>query len=158
MAIHSGGFGGSEQRRTLVFSDLDAALTNGSTGTFAFIPFPCTLDAFAFSAMNIGSAPVMSLIVNRFIPGVGATAITIGNNITVTAFGTSGAMVGGVTSSLCNGVSLLASVGITNVLFPGDVFGYQMSGGTTAAIFGIAGYCCVKTIQDKVSHLGAVPE
>jgi len=127
---------------------LNGSQTNGETGVICHIPTACLLEAANFACYNTTSQAYMMLTLNRFIVGTGATTYVLGSTFAPPVFGTSGVIPSGV-SLPATGNSLLA-------LMPNDVIGYQIGGGSTAAIYGIAGTVVIRPLQDIRSYLAQV--
>lgn len=140
MSIHNRGLGNTEQRKSLEFSLGSAALSNGETGVLSFVPFPCVIEAAQIAAFSVESAANLLFTVSRFIAGQGMTTWALGSTFAVRDFGVSGV--------LSSGVSLPMSGSTLNLLMTNDVLGYQVGGGATAGVFGIAGCFVVKPLQD----------
>lgn len=137
----------SQQRVPLNFID-NVGLTSGQTGVLAYVPFPCVLNAAQVAAFSIASAPNLLLTVSRFIVGAGVTTWNLGSTFLPNSFGTSGV--------LGSGISLPASGSTLNILTANDVLGFVVGGGSTAAIYGLAGCFVVEPIQDSRVFLGLV--
>lgn len=134
----------SAKRFPLVFS-VNGSQTNGETGILSQIPFPCVLEAAQLAAFNPTPQVFMMLTLSRFVVGQGMTTWVLGSTFAPVAFGTSGVLASGISLPSSSG----SSVGSTLCTFmANDVIGYQIGGGATAAIFGIAGNLIVKPLQD----------
>jgi len=139
----------SEQRRT--FSVLAGAVATGVTGIVLHVPYPCTLEGGQIAAFGLSGAPNYALVLNRFIAGAGATAITIatGTSNVPSAFGTSGVAATGASGIVMPWGSTLLS------LLPNDVIMYQ-SGVANTAVTGLAISLVVRPVQDIKVHLGLI--
>lgn len=145
MSIHNRSLGPSEQRHALSFNNFSLSLTSGETGVLALIPYPCTLDAAQLAAFSIASSPNLILTVQRFITGSGSTVWNLGSTFAVRSFGTSGIP--------ASGISLPASGSSLLLLTAGDVVGYLVGGGATAAVNGMAGCLVIRPVQDVKTNL-----
>ncbi len=125
---------------------LNGSQTNGETGVLAPVPFPCFLEAAQLAFFNPTAQVTFQLVVNRFIVGAGFTTILLGSTFTPIAFGTSGVATRGL-SLPPSGSSLLS-------LMTNDLLGYQVGGGSTAAIYGTFGSFVVRPVQDVKVFLG----
>jgi hypothetical protein len=141
MAILNRTLDQSQQRA--VMSAAAGAVATGVTGVIGVVPYPCFMEAGEIAAFGISGTPNYAVVVNRFIPGAGATAITVavGTSNAPLAFGTSGAIAMAISAS----TQLLAN----------DVLMYQ-SGGTTSAVTGLAIGVVLRPIQDIKIHFGQV--
>jgi len=139
----------SEQRRT--FSVAAGAVATGVTGVALHVPYPCVLESGQIAAFGLSGAPNYTLVLNRFITGAGATAITIatGTSNVPSAFGTSGVAGTGASGIVMPWGSTLLS------LLPNDIIMYQ-SGVANAAVTGLSITLVVRPIQDIKVHLGLV--
>ena len=126
---------------------INGALTNGETGVMGYIPCPGVIQAGNLACYNTTAGAYLLLSVQRFVVGQGLTTINLGSTFAPPAFGTSGVIPG-------NGISLpVAGSTLLNVMAH-DVIAYQVGGGATVAIYGLAGAIIVKPIQDVVKYLG----
>lgn len=132
----------SNQRRAIDFNI--AATATGVTGIIVQVPFNCTLNAVQVAAFGLSGTPTIAIVNNRFIPGAGATAMTVatGTSNTLVAFGTSGVGASGVLI----GASFVQ-------LFANDVLMFLL-GGTTSAVTGLSGNIAVTPVQDVITWLG----
>jgi len=139
----------TEQRQ--VFRIRDGAVATGVTGIVAQIPFPCVLESGQIAAFGLSGAPNYALVLNRFIAGAGATAITIatGTSNVPSAFGTSG-----VAGTGTSGIVMPWGSTLLNLL-PNDVIMYQ-SGVANTAVTGLAISLVVRPTQDIKVHFGLV--
>lgn len=147
MSVHNRTLGDDEQRKALYFNQ-NVALTSGETGVLKMIPFPCVLQGAQIAAFSVASNVNLLLTVSRFIPGTGFTTFNIGSTFAPPSFGTSGVP--------ASGVSLPAAGNTLLILTANDVVGYQVGGGATAAIFGLAGCLVVKPLQDVKVFIGSI--
>jgi hypothetical protein len=127
---------------------VNGSQTNGETGILAYIPLPCVLEVGNLAFYNPTAQVTFRLMVNRFIPGAGFTSWSLGSTFSPSAFGTSGVALGGV--------SLPASGSTLLQLMPNDNIGYEVGGGSTAAIYGVAGSFVVRPVQDVRVFLGLI--
>lgn len=130
----------SEQKKT--FSAVGGAIGTGVTGIICAVPYPATITAAEIAAFGLSGAPSYALVVNRFIPGAGFTAITVATQV-VPAFGTSGAV----------GVSLPAAGSTLLSVLANDVLMY-LSGVASTAVTGLAIGVVLQPIQDIKIHYG----
>lgn len=145
MSIHNRTLGVSEQRHPISFNNYSLSLTSGETGVLALIPYSCSLDAAQIAAFSIASTPNLLLTVQRFVTGVGVTVWNLGTTFSIRNYGTSGTVSGGLS---------LPPMGSTlTTLVAGDVVGYVVGGGATAAINGLAGCLVIRPLQDVRTNL-----
>jgi hypothetical protein len=147
MSVQNRSLGPSEQKRALQFNH-NVALTTGETGVLQMIPFPCVLEGAQVAAFSVVSDVNLMLTVSRFIVGTGVTTFNLGSTFAPPSFGTSGLP--------ASGVSLPVSGNTLLLLMPNDIVGYQVGGGATAAIFGLAGSLVVRPLQDVKVFLGSI--
>ncbi len=147
MAVVNRTLDGSEQSKVLPFAR-ETAITSGETGILSLVPFQCVLQAAQLAAYSVESNPNLLLKVNRFIVGQGFTSWNIGSTFAVRDFGVSGV--------LTSGVSLPAAGSTLLQLMANDTLVYLAGGGSTAAIFGVAGCFVVKPMQDIRVFLGGL--
>jgi len=147
MPIINRGKDATEQRKT--FSLQASAFATGVTAIVAHIPYPCILESGQIAAFGLSGAPNYALVINRFIAGAGATAITIatGTSNVPSAFGTSG-----VAATGASGINMLWGSTLAYLL-PNDVIMVQ-SGVANTAVTGLAVTLVVKPIQDIKVHFG----
>lgn len=147
MPIINRGKDASEQRK--VFEYKAGAFATGVTAIVAHIPYPCVLEQGQIAAFGLSGAPNYALVINRFIAGAGATAITIatGTSNVPSAFGTSG-----VAATGASGINMLWGSTLAN-LMPNDVIMVQ-SGVANTAVTGLAVSLVVRPIQDIKVHFG----
>lgn len=142
----------TEQRATFnaaIFgtaSGVSAGITNpglstGTTFPLATIPYPGTLDAAESVVWGLSGTPVHSLWIYRFAGGF--TSIACGQTLTVTAFGTSGAI----------GYSLIAGNASTFPLLAGDQI-VLYAQGANSAVASAQVSLVVKATQDFKTHFG----
>lgn len=135
----------SSEKREAIHWRQQLALTTGETGVISYIPYPCVLRAANVGCLdNPAGAANIFLTVNRFIVGTGATVFAVGSTFVPPIFGTSG--------SIAAGISLPA----TQNLMAGDVLGYQVGGGSSAYISGMAGAFVIEAVQDAKAFLGGL--
>jgi hypothetical protein len=139
MGVHNRTLGGSEQKRALEFSS-NVSLSNGETGVLNYVPYPCVLNTVNIAAFSTAGGVSLSLYVNRFCPTQGMTTITLVPGFVPVSYGVSGIQSAGL-STVVVGSTLLT-------LMEGDVLGYQVGGGATAGVFGLAGCFVVTPTQD----------
>ena len=124
-------------------------LTSGETGVFHYVSTPSVLLAGNIGCLdNPSTAANMFLTISRFIVGTGLTTITLGSTFVPPIFGTSGV--------IPSGISLPASGNTLLNLMPGDVFGYQIGGGSTAYISGMCAAFVLRPVQDIRVFLGGL--
>lgn len=145
MAVVNRTLDSSEQRK--IVEQSFGAIATGVTGIIAQIPYPCVLEKAQMAAFGLSGAPTYSLVVNRFIPGTGFTAITVGSANVVPAFGTSGVMV--------VGASLPASGSTLLNLLANDVVMVQSGVANTAAT-GLSVNLVIRPLQDVKQHFGLI--
>jgi hypothetical protein len=145
MGVHNRTFGNSEQKKALEFSS-NVALSNGETGVLNYVPYPCILNAVNLAAFSNEGGVSLSLSVLRFCPTQGMTTITLVSGFVPVSYGVSG--------FASSGLSLPASGSTLLNLMQGDILGYQVGGGATAGIFGLAGCFVVQPTQDIKVFLG----
>lgn len=137
----------TEQR--LVFQANAGATATGVTGILCMVPSPGVIEAGQLAAFGLSGAPNVTIVLNRFIAGAGATAITIatGTSNVVNAYGTSGVIATGM---------VIAAAGSTllNVL-ANDVLMYQ-TGVANAAVTGLSVNLVIRPIQDVRSYFGVI--
>ena len=136
----------SEQRRLLEFA-ATAAVATGVSAIIGYVETPCILEAGQIAAFGLSGAPSYQIVVNRFIAGIGFTAITVGSANIPPAFGTSGVA--------ATGVSLPASGSTLNNLLANDVVMFQSGVANTAAA-GLSIKLVVRAIQDTVKYFGGL--
>lgn len=148
MAIVNRTLDTSEQRKVLSCVVKEAAqLTTGITSIIAQVPWPCVLEAVQHAAYGISGAPTVTVLVNRFIVGTGATAINLTAAMALNAYGTSGSpIIGG---------SLLAAGSTLLNLLPNDVLQYQ-TGGANSACLNLSVSVVVRPIQDVKKNFAIV--
>jgi len=107
------------------------------------MPFPGAIQSGQVYAVGVSAAPQLALSIQRFVPGGGFTAISIGiSNMVVQAASTSGPQ----------GFSGLAAPGSTLLSFlTGDVFQITTSVSNTAIQSLALQFVVIKT-QDIVTH------
>lgn len=148
MSILNRTLDGSQQRQAFHFNS-NEAITAGTTGVLAYVPYPCVLQAAQIAAFNAQADINLLLTVTRFIVGTGVTTITLGSTFAPSVFGTSGV--------LAAGISLPASGSTLLNLMSNDVLGYVAGGtGSTAAIFSYSGCFVARAVQDSRVFLGLV--
>ncbi len=103
MPIINQNLDGSEKKR---FESIAlGALATGVTQLLVTVPYNSLLQGLNVSAFGLSGAPVHSLSVFRFVPGVGLTSVLLGATLTIQTIGTSGP----IGYSLARpGISLLA--------------------------------------------------
>jgi hypothetical protein len=137
----------SEQR--LVFQEGFGAVATGVTQVIAHVANSGVLEAAQIAAFGLSGSPTYALVINRFIVGTGATAITVavGTSNTPGAFGTSG--------SPTAGMKLEASGSTLLNLLPNDVIMVQSGVANTAAT-GLVVSLVIRPTQDIRSYFGLV--
>lgn len=143
MAIVNRTLDPSEQKK--VYSASAGAVATGVTGIVAYVPGPAILNAGSIAAFGLSGAPNYSLIVNRFVVGAGATAITVGTGTSnvPSAYGTSGSF-----------QMVLAAAGSTLLqLQANDVIMY-LSGVASSAVTGLNVSVVLQPIQDIKLQFG----
>lgn len=143
MAVTNRALDTSEQKKT--FSAVAAATATGTSGVVGLIPFPCALNCIQAAAFGNSGSPTVAVVVNRFIVGSGATAITIatGTSNVMPSFGTSGLPTSGLVTSA------------SFAFLPGDLVDWVL-GGTTSAVTGLAITLVVDPIQDVKTFFGTL--
>lgn len=113
----------------------------GQTYAVCVVPWPAQLISAQIAGIGLSGAPNVSLWLQRFVIGSGATSTVIGQSMVLTTYGTSGAM----------GFTVLN--GLTNLLQAGDVISLSQAAANTATVDS-AVTVCLKALQDIKSHFG----
>jgi hypothetical protein len=145
MAIVNRTLDSSEQRKVIGHQWLSTA--TGASLIGGQVPWPCVLEKAQFAAFGISGSPTAQIVINRFIPGTGFTAISVGSANALPAFGTSGV--------LTVGASLPASGSTLLNLVANDVLMLQI-GGTTSAVTALTANFVLRPIQDLKSYFGLI--
>jgi hypothetical protein len=131
----------SEQKKVLEFAI--GALATGITIPAFQVPFNSVLSGGQIAAFGLSGSPTYQLAVQRFIPGTGATAFTIGSANAPLAYGTSGAF----------GLSLPAAGSTLLNLLANDVLTVT-SGASNAAVTGLNIGIVLRPLQDIKTQFG----
>lgn len=137
MAVVNRTLDASEQKHTLQF--FDKTLATGVTRVACHIPFPCVAVAANAGGFGVSGSPEIALLVKRFIPGTGATVLTLVASQVYQAYGTSGVPLAGL--------SLAASGSTLNNLLADDMI-LLKTAGANSAVTAIGGALIVQPIQD----------
>lgn len=128
------------------FNPAASGLTNLVTGVSLVavgpIPYPYTLDSVRFAALGVSGAPVVRVLITRFVGG--ATTLVAGNTMALQNFGTSGVI--GNSLGFVVGNTLLAGQA-------GDYLGLDVFGANTAVQTLLVDYVVKKT-QDVLQWNG----
>lgn len=132
-------------QQALAFNSALGPLATGVTTPICVVPYPATLSQIKTAAFGISGTPTVVFSIQRFIVGSGVTSYLGGvTTLTLQAAGTSGAL-----------SAVLASQGSTALnLQAGDVI-MSTTGGSNAAVTGLAVSVVLKASQDIRQFFGA---
>lgn len=147
MAIINRDLSESERRAAGPYQAVAGPTATGVTGIICAVPYAASLDVAVAMAFGTSGSPTVQLFCNRFIPGTGFTAFSIGGALTVAAYGTSG--VGAATF----GMSLPVIGSTLTQLQAGDVLLFQ-TGGSNSAVTGLVIDVVLRPLADRKTYYG----
>lgn len=132
-----------EQRDLLSYST--GAVATGVTLNLFIAPYSAEVSIVEVAAVGLSGTPTGQLSISRFIVGSGVTNLGTGgfSLVTITAFGTSGAL---LVPQNASGSSLIQ-------LARGDVLTY-VSGGANSSVANLTVTLALKCLQDIKTHFG----
>lgn len=127
--------------QTSVFQATLTKTITGQTYALCVVPYPAQLVAAQQCVAGLSGAPNHSLWLQRFVVGLGATTVSMGNSLVSQVFGTSGVQ----GFSIPNGLS--------NLLQAGDLIMLSTAAANTACESATVTFT-LKSLQDIRSNFG----